>query len=97
MNLRIQCLCIDTTDPATLTAFWHRALGWHQAFGSDDKIALERSADGEQGGAVPGLLFLRVPEAKADESRLPLTSGPRTRPPRFARHQGLGARHADVG
>jgi hypothetical protein len=28
--LRIQSLCIDTTDPAALAAFWEQALGWRR-------------------------------------------------------------------
>jgi len=28
MDIRIQCLCIDATDPAGLAKFWQAVLGW---------------------------------------------------------------------
>ena len=31
MDLRIQCLCVDTTDPARLAGFWQSALGWRRS------------------------------------------------------------------
>ena len=41
MNIRIQCLCIDTTNPARLAGFWQQALGWRRTFEEDDQIVLE--------------------------------------------------------
>lgn len=41
MNIRVQCLCIDTTDPAGLAGFWESALGWRRTFEQDDKVVLE--------------------------------------------------------
>jgi predicted enzyme related to lactoylglutathione lyase len=65
MDLRIQCLCIDTTDPARLGAFWQQALGWRRTDdGQDeDEVVLEAPADSKEDGVAPDLLFLRVPEA----------------------------------
>jgi hypothetical protein len=28
MDIRIQCLCIDTSDPAKIALLWLSALGW---------------------------------------------------------------------
>ena len=63
MSLRIQCLCIDTTDPARLAAFWAVALGWRQTHAEDDEVVLEPPAGSREDGVVPDLLFLRVPES----------------------------------
>ncbi len=41
MRLRIQCLCVDTADPAGLAAFWQSALGWRRTFEQDDEVVLE--------------------------------------------------------
>ena len=30
MPLRIQCVCVDTADPARLASFWQSALGWRR-------------------------------------------------------------------
>lgn len=30
MNVRIQYVCVDTTDPARLAKFWQEALGWRR-------------------------------------------------------------------
>jgi NAD(P)-dependent dehydrogenase (short-subunit alcohol dehydrogenase family) len=32
MELRIQCLCIDATDPARIASFWEAALGWRRTW-----------------------------------------------------------------
>jgi Glyoxalase-like domain len=34
MDIRIQCLCIDTADPGRLATFWQSALGWRRTFGA---------------------------------------------------------------
>jgi predicted enzyme related to lactoylglutathione lyase len=42
MDIRIQCLCIDTTDPARLAKFWQEALGWRLERGPDgNEVVLE--------------------------------------------------------
>jgi hypothetical protein len=64
VDLRIQCLCIDTADPARLEGFWQSALGWRRTFAEDDQVALEPPAGSPEDGVVPDLLFLRVPEGK---------------------------------
>src|SRR5215469_10903347 len=64
MSIRIQCLCVDTTDPARLAAFWAEALGWRQTHAEDDEVVLEPPAGSPEDGVAPDLLFLRVPEGK---------------------------------
>ncbi len=97
MQLRIQALCIDTTDPARLAAFWQSALGWRRTFERDDEVVLEPPEGSPEDGIVPDLLFLRVPEHKSGKNRLHLDLRPKDQAAEVARLEGLGARRADVG
>jgi hypothetical protein len=82
MQLRIQCLCIDTADPAQLAAFWQKARGWRRTFEQDHEVVLEPLEANPEDGVVPDLLFLRVPEEKAGKNR----------PHLDLRHAGPGGR-----
>ena len=62
MGIRIQCLCIDSTDPAKAARFWEAALGWRRTFDEGDQVCIEPPEGSPQDGIVPDLLFLRVPE-----------------------------------
>ena len=97
MDLRIQCLCIDTADPAGLAGFWQAALGWRRTHEEDDVVILEPPAGSPEDGVAPDLLFLRVPEDKAGKNRLHLDLRPKDQAAEVARLEGLGARRADVG
>jgi len=93
VNLRIQCLCVDTVDPPTVAAFWQAALGWRRTYEKADEIVLEPPED----GLSPDLLFLRVPEKKAGKNRLHLDLRPGDQEAEVARLIGLGARRVSVG
>ena len=97
MDLRIQCLCIDTADPAGLAGFWQAALGWRRTHEEDDVVILEPPAGSPEDGVAPDLLFLRVPEDKAGKNRLHLDLRPKDQAAEVARLEALGARRADVG
>jgi len=97
MSIRIQCLCVDTTDPAGLAAFWQAALGWRGTFEKDDEVVLEPPEGSREDGIVPDLLFLRVPEVKSGKNRLHLDLRPKDQAAEVARLESLGARRADVG
>ena len=97
MNLRIQCLCVDTADPARLAGFWESALGWRRTRDQADEVVLEPPARSKEDGVVPDLLFLRVPDNKAGKNRLHLDLRPRDQHAEVARLELLGARCADVG
>lgn len=97
MNLRIQCVCVDTRDPAGLAAFWQSALGWRRTAEHDDQVVLEPPEGSPEDGVVPDLLFLRVPEEKAVKNRLHLDLRPGDQAAEVARLERLGARRADVG
>ncbi len=64
MDIRIQCLCIDSTDPAKAAGFWEAALGWRRTFDEDNQVRIEPPEGSPEDGIVPDLLFLRVPEGK---------------------------------
>jgi hypothetical protein len=100
MDIRIQCLSIDTTDPGRLASFWQQALGWRRTDGggdSADEVVIEPPAGSAEDGVVPDLLFLRVPEQKAVKNRLHLDLRPADQAAEVARLEALGARRADVG
>jgi hypothetical protein len=97
MNLRIQCLCIDSADPAGLASFWQSALGWRRTFAGDDEVVLEPPEGSPEDGIVPDLLFLRVPGEKAIKNRLHLDLRPADQAAEVERLEKLGARRADVG
>jgi Glyoxalase-like domain len=97
MTLRIQCLCIDTADPAGLAGFWQSALGWRRTIERDDEVVLEPPAGSPEDGVVPDLLFLRVPEGKAVKNRLHLDLRPEDQAAEVARLEGLGAQRTSVG
>jgi catechol 2,3-dioxygenase-like lactoylglutathione lyase family enzyme len=97
MNLRIQCVCIDTTNPAKLADFWQAALGWRRTFERDDQIVLEPPAGSKEDGVAPDLLFLRVPEEPSAKNRLHFDLRPKDRGAEVTRLEALGARRADIG
>jgi hypothetical protein len=97
MQLRIQCLCVDTVDPVRLAAFWQSALGWRRTLDRADEVVLEPPEGSAEDGIVPDLLFLRVPEDKSGKNRLHLDLRPADQAAEVARLEGLGASRADVG
>ncbi len=97
MNIRIQCLCIDSTDPAKIASFWEEALGWRRTFDEDDEIVLEPPAGSPEDGIAPDLLFLRVPEAKTGKNRLHIDLRPTDQAAEVTRLEALGARQVDIG
>jgi glyoxalase superfamily protein len=97
MGLRIQCLCIQTTDPARLAAFWQSALGWRRTHAEDDEVVLEPPAGSPEDGVAPDLLFQRVSGEKAGRNRLHLDLRPQDQAVEVARLEELGARRVDVG
>ena len=97
MEIRIQCLCIDTGDPAKIAAFWQSALGWRRTSESDDEVVLEPPEGSPEDGVAPDLLFLRVPEGKVVKNRLHLDLRPGDQAAEVARLEALGARRVSIG
>ncbi|HEX3964447.1 MAG TPA: VOC family protein [Trebonia sp.] len=96
MDIRIQCLCIDTNDPDKIASFWQSALGWRRTFERDDEVVLEPPAGSLEDGIVPDLLFLKVPEGKVVKNRLHLDLRPVDQAAEIARLEALGARRSDI-
>jgi catechol 2,3-dioxygenase-like lactoylglutathione lyase family enzyme len=97
MDLRIQCLCVDTHDPAKIASFWQSALGWRRTADEDDQVVLEPPEGSPEDGIVPDLLFLKVPEDKIVKNRLHLDLRPVDQDAEVARLEALGATRIDVG
>lgn len=97
MGIRIQCLCIDTADPARIAAFWQSALGWRRTFEKEGEVVLEPPEGSPEDGIVPDLVFLKVPEGKAAKNRLHLDLRPGDQAAEIARLEQLGARRISVG
>jgi len=97
MSLRIQCICVDTTDPSQLADFWEPALGWRRTFADEDEVVLEPAAGSPEDGVAPDLLFLKVPEEKAGKNRLHIDLRPEDQAAEVARLEGLGARRVEIG
>jgi catechol 2,3-dioxygenase-like lactoylglutathione lyase family enzyme len=97
MSIRIQCLCIDTSDPAKIASFWQSALGWRRTSDQEDEVVLEPPAGSPEDGVAPDLLFLKVGEDKIVKNRLHLDLRPADQAAEIARLEALGARRIDVG
>jgi len=97
MNLRIQCLVIDSVDPHAIATFWQEALGWRRSHSEPDEVVLEPPAGSPEDGVSPDLLFVRVPESKTVKNRLHLDLRPADQAAEVARLLALGARRVDVG
>ncbi len=97
MGIRIQCLCIDSGDPARIASFWQSALGWRRTFAEDGVVVLEPPEGSPEDGVVPDLIFLKVPEDKAGKNRLHLDLRPEDQDAEVARLEALGARRVNVG
>jgi predicted enzyme related to lactoylglutathione lyase len=91
----VRHVTVDCADPYELATFWSTVTGWPvsgEDRPGDDEVLLEASAP------APGLLFIRVPEAKTVKNRIHLDWVPteRTRDAEVERVLGLGARvHED--
>ena len=97
MDIRIQCLCIDSAHPSKSADFWEAALGWRRTYDTDSEVVLEPPEDSLEDGVAPDLLFLKVAEPKTVKNRLHLDLRPKDQVAEVARLEGLGARRVDVG
>jgi len=97
MDIRIQCLCIGTADPARIAGFWADALGWRRTFEAGEQVCLEPPVGSSEDGIAPDLVFLKVPEGKTVKNRLHLDLRPADQSAEVARLEALGARRVSVG
>ncbi|MFG3103913.1 VOC family protein [Streptomyces sp. NPDC048182] len=92
MTLRWEQLTVDAADPVALGRWWTEALGWVVVDDDTEEYEIRPAPD-----RLPGLLFIRVPEAKSVKNRLHIDLRPDDRDAEVARLLALGARRADVG
>ena len=97
MDIRIQCLCVDSGEPREIASFWEAALGWRRTFDEADQVCIEPPKGSPEDGVAPDLLFLKVPETKTVKNRLHLDLRPKDQAAEVARLEALGARRVEVG
>ena len=97
MDIRIQCLCIDSAHPSKTADFWEAALGWRRTHDTGSEVVLEPPEGSPEDGVAPDLLFLKVDDPKTIKNRLHLDLRPRDQAAEVARLEGLGARRVDIG
>jgi hypothetical protein len=97
MALRWQCICIDSTEPAPLAHWWAELLGWRVTHEGADEVVLEPPAGSPEDGVSPDILFLKVPEEKAEKVRIHLDLRPDDHDAEVARARSLGATPVDIG
>jgi predicted enzyme related to lactoylglutathione lyase len=69
-------ITVDCTDAHALAWFWARALGWQVYFDDDPEVLVAPSFP--HTGALPGMLFIPVPEPRTVKNRLHLDVQPAT-------------------
>ncbi|MER7107609.1 VOC family protein [Streptomyces sp. NPDC000229] len=92
MAVSLYQIAIDAHDVKALARFWTRVLDWKVLYEDDEEIVI-----GADEHAMPGIVFLLVPERKTVKNRLHLDLAPDDQEAEVERIIGLGARRADVG
>ena len=92
MGLEWEQTSVDASDPVLLGRWWQQALGWVVVDESSDVFEIRPTSD-----QLPGLLFVRVPEAKTAKNRLHLDLRPEDRELEVDRLLELGAVRVDIG
>jgi predicted enzyme related to lactoylglutathione lyase len=83
---------VDAEDPARLARWWAEALGYLIVHEEPDEVEIRQAPE-----ALPGLLFLSVPDAKKVKNRLHIDLRPDDQEAEVERLVDMGARPADVG
>lgn len=97
VDLRIQCIVIDSHDCERLATFWSHALGWRITHRGEGGWAIE-PPEGDPGVDVaPDILFVKVPDEKVTKNRVHLDLRPVDQRAEVDRLVALGARHVDIG
>ena len=95
MTSRLVALCFDANDPLRLARFWANALGWEIDDETRNEISLVPTDDTRL-----RILFLPVPEEKADKNRIHLdltSTSIDDQKKTVGRLVELGARLIDIG
>jgi predicted enzyme related to lactoylglutathione lyase len=92
MSLQWEQVVVDSDDPRSLGRWWAGLLGWEVVNDDADEFEVRPSAD-----QLPGLLFVRVSDAKVGKNRLHLDFRPDDQQAEVHRFVEAGATPVDVG
>lgn len=92
MRLEWEQTSVDANDPASLGRWWQQALGWVVVDESADVCEIRPTPN-----QLPGILFVRVPEAKTVKNRLHFDFRPDDHEHEVDRLLKLGAVRVDIG
>ncbi|MGW0774142.1 VOC family protein [Streptomyces sp. NPDC002835] len=92
MAVSLYQIAIDCHDAPKLARFWAEVLDWKILYEDPEEIVIGAGAS-----ALPGIVFLTVPEDKTVKNRLHLDLSPDDRDTEVDRIIGLGARRIEVG
>ncbi|GLI01074.1 VOC family protein [Phytohabitans aurantiacus] len=92
MGSQWENLVVDSQDPPRLARWWAEALGYQITYEKPDEVEIRRTPD-----ALPGLIFVAVPESKTIKNRLHIDLRPSDQEAEVERLVNMGARHVDVG
>jgi predicted enzyme related to lactoylglutathione lyase len=92
MGNRWENLVVDSRDPARLARWWAEALAYTITYEKPEEVEIRSAPD-----ALPGLIFVPVPESKAVKNRLHIDLRPDDQEAEVERLVNMGARHVDVG
>jgi hypothetical protein len=97
VDIRIQCLVVDSDDCELLARFWSQAIGWRITYESPDEWCIEPPEGSPAVNVTPDILFVKVSDRKSVKNRLHLDLKPKDQAAEVERILALGATHADVG
>jgi len=92
MAVSLYQIAIDCHDAPRLARFWAEVLDWQIVYEDPEEIIIGAGAS-----ALPGIVFLTVPEDKTVKNRLHLDLRPDDRDAEVERLLALGATRTDVG
>jgi hypothetical protein len=97
MDIRIQCVVVDSHDCERLAVFWSQALGWRITYQGEAEWAIEPPEGDPAVDVAPDILFVKVPDEKITKNRLHFDLRPSDQAVQVERLIGLGARPVDIG
>jgi predicted enzyme related to lactoylglutathione lyase len=97
VDIRIQCVTVDSHDCERLASFWSEVLGWRVTYESADEWAIEPPAGSPEADVAPDIVFVKVPDEKVVKNRLHFDLRPADQAAEVERIVGLGASPVDIG
>lgn len=97
MDIRIQCVVVDSDDCEREARFWSEALGWRVTYESPAEWCIEPPEGSPEADVAPDILFVKVPDRKSVKNRLHFDLRPADQQGQVDRLIELGARRVDIG